>query len=78
MKYIQIDLHFIWDLVQKNAIHICRVHTNDQLADLLTKSLSRKRTDHLKNKINLTDGSPAFLWGHIKEDTQDILVTTKS
>lgn len=37
MKHIQIDLHFVRDLVQKNSLTIRHFHTNDQLADLLTK-----------------------------------------
>lgn len=33
MKHIQINLHFIRDLVKKNVINVRHVHTNDQLAD---------------------------------------------
>ena len=41
MKHIQIDLHFVRDLVLKNSLIVRHVHTNDQLADLLTKPLSK-------------------------------------
>ena len=59
MKHIQIDLHFVRDLVQKGSIQISHVYTQDQLADLLTKSLSKQHTELLRNKINdLADGSP--------------------
>jgi len=37
MKHIQIDLHFVRDLVQKESLHVKHVHTQDQLAELLTK-----------------------------------------
>jgi hypothetical protein len=66
MKHIQIDIHFVRDLVAKNILNVQHVHTTDQLADLLTKPLSRQRTDFLRDKIGLFDGSP-FLWGRIKE-----------
>ncbi|KAF8377299.1 hypothetical protein HHK36_030674 [Tetracentron sinense] len=77
MKHIQIDSHFVWDLVQKNALNVRHVHTNDQLADLLTKPLSRQRTDYLRNKIGLTDGS-LFLRGRIKEESNAINMPTHS
>jgi len=66
MKHIQIDLHFMCDLVQKNHLQVRHVHTNDQLADLLTKPLSKQRTTLLRNKIGLADGS-SILRGRVKE-----------
>ena len=66
MKRIQIDIHFVRDLAAKNILTIQHVHTTDQLADLLTKPLSRQRTDFLRDKISLSDGSP-FLRGRIKK-----------
>ena len=66
MKHIQIDLHFVRDLVQKDTLHVKHVHTQDQLADLLTKLLSQQRTTFLISKISLIDGSP-ILRGRIKE-----------
>ena len=62
MKHIQINIHF----VQKGSIQVCHVHTQDQLADLLTKSLSKQRTKLLHTKIGLVDGSP-ILRGCIRE-----------
>ena len=55
MKHIQIDLHFVRDLVQQGSLHVRHVHTQDQLADLLTKPLSKQRTIVLCNKIGLVD-----------------------
>jgi hypothetical protein len=55
MKHIQIDLHFVRDQVQKGILHVRHVHTQDQLADLLTKPLSRTRTELLRAKIGLAD-----------------------
>ncbi|XP_011016404.1 PREDICTED: uncharacterized protein LOC105119910 [Populus euphratica] len=42
MKHIQIDIHFVRDLVAKNILNVQHVHITDQLADLLTKPLSRQ------------------------------------
>ena len=66
MKHIQIDLHFVRDLVHKGSLQVKHVHTQDQIADLLTKSLSRQRTKLLRNKIGLADGS-SILRGRIRE-----------
>ena len=64
MKHIQIDFHFVRDLVQHGSLQVQHVHTQDQL----TKSLSRQRTEMLRYKIGLTDGS-SILRGHIKTKT---------
>ena len=57
MKHIQIDLHFVRDLVQKGSLQVRHVHTQDQLADLLTKPLSKQRIELLRTKIGLANGS---------------------
>jgi hypothetical protein len=77
MKHIQIDIHFVRDLVAKKILNVKHVHTADQLADLLTKPLSRQRTDYLRNKIGLSDGSP-FLRGRIKETEEVKHVPTQA
>jgi len=77
MKHIQIDLHFVRDQVQKGTLHVRRVFTQDQLADLLTKPLSRARTEFLRTKIGLTDGS-SILRRHIKEDARNLQMICSS
>jgi len=68
MKHIQIDLHFVRDIVQKCTLHVHHVNTQDQLADLFTKPLSRQRTELLRVKIGVTDGD-SILQGRIKNDS---------
>jgi hypothetical protein len=77
MKHIQIDIHFVRDLVAKKILNVRHVHTADQLADLLTKPLSRQQIDYLRNKISLSDGSP-FLRGRIKETEEVKHVPTQA
>ena len=69
MKHIQIDIHFVRDLVAKKILNVQHVHTTDQLADLLTKPLSLQRTEFVRDKIGLSDGS-SFLRGRIKESNE--------
>ena len=59
------------DQVHRGTLHVRHVHTQDQLADLLTKPLSRTHTEFLLAKIGLVDGS-SILRGHIKEDARNL------
>jgi hypothetical protein len=68
MKHIAIDLHFVCDLVSKGMLHVSHVSTHDQLADILTKALSRQKFHTLCSKIGLSDGTP-ILRGRVKEIT---------
>jgi EAL domain-containing protein (putative c-di-GMP-specific phosphodiesterase class I) len=47
IKHIQIDLRFVRDQVQKGTLKVSHIHTQDQLADLLTKPLSQERIESL-------------------------------
>ena len=40
-KHIDIKYHFIWDMVQRGAIRLNHIGTDEQVADILTKSLGR-------------------------------------
>ncbi|KAL5573679.1 hypothetical protein UlMin_023276 [Ulmus minor] len=42
-KHIEIDIHFIRDLVLQKKLQLCYVPTEDQIADLLTKHLTSSR-----------------------------------
>ncbi|GKV51107.1 hypothetical protein SLEP1_g57782 [Rubroshorea leprosula] len=66
MKHIAIDLHFVWDLVDKKVVRVSHIASIDQLADGLTKPLSSHRFLSLRSKIGVTDGS-SILRGRVKE-----------
>lgn len=54
MKHIAIDYHFIRELIQTSKLRVAHVSTKDQLADALTKPLSRATFQYLRNKIGVT------------------------
>jgi hypothetical protein len=56
-KHIDVRRHFIGDHQQKGGIAIESVGTEDQLADLFTKTLDEKRFHKLKNELNILDFS---------------------
>ena len=59
MKHLAIDYHFVRDLVQFSEQHVVYVSVGDQLADTLTKSLSRTHLFYLCNKICVIYGTPS-------------------
>ncbi|KAK0593440.1 hypothetical protein LWI29_036649 [Acer saccharum] len=54
MKHVAIDFHFIRDQVQSGSLRVAHVSSKDQLADALTKPLSRPLFQSLKDKIGLS------------------------
>ena len=53
MKHLVNDYHFVCDLLQSSELSIVHVFAGDQLADALTKSLSRSSLFSLYNKIGI-------------------------
>lgn len=64
-QYIEINYHFVCELVQRQSLRLAYVSTNDQLADLFTKGLSRLLFDHLCSKMRLRF-PPSRLGGRVK------------
>lgn len=60
MKHISLDYHYVRQLVQMGKIRVSHVSTKDQLADILTKPLSRARFIPLRDKLAITDGDSAL------------------
>ena len=56
-KHVNVRHHFIRDHQQKGDISIERVGTEDQLADIFTKSLDEKMFYKLRNELNILDFS---------------------
>ncbi|KAK0591398.1 hypothetical protein LWI29_001105 [Acer saccharum] len=63
MKHIAIDFFFVWDQVARKQLRIAHVHTKDQLADSLTKALSRQQFTAHRAKIGIFDRY-SILRGH--------------
>lgn len=59
MKHLALDFHFVCDNVQSGALRVTHVSTKDQLADALTKPLSRPRFHELLSKIRVLKLPPS-------------------
>ncbi|GJT45514.1 hypothetical protein Tco_0954229 [Tanacetum coccineum] len=52
-KHIEIRHHFIRDANEKNLIQVLKIHTNDNVADLLTKAFDGPRFEYLLVHIGM-------------------------
>jgi hypothetical protein len=52
-KHIEIRYNYIRDMVQKGAVRLQYVATNEQVADVLTKSLSRTKFEYFGDKLGI-------------------------
>jgi hypothetical protein len=56
-KHIEIDCHFIRHHLQQDTLHLRSVLSEDQLADIFTKSHPPGRLRDLVSKLKLTSSS---------------------
>ena len=52
-KHIEIRYHYIRDMVQKGAVKLQYVATDEQIADVLTKPLSRVKFVYFRDKLGV-------------------------
>jgi hypothetical protein len=52
-KHIEIKYHFIRDMVQKRAVELRYISTDEQIADILTKPLSRVKYEYFRDNLGL-------------------------
>ena len=56
-KHIDIKYHFLHDHVQNSDISLEFIDTNNQLADIFTKTLNEERLNFIKHDLGMIDGS---------------------
>jgi hypothetical protein len=52
-KHIEIRYHYICDMVQRGAIKLQYVSTDEQVTDVLTNPLSRVKFEHFRDKLGI-------------------------
>jgi hypothetical protein len=58
MKHLEIDYHFVRTMVQRGQLRVSHVSSKDQLADILTKAVSRYDFERMRGKIGVSDRPP--------------------
>ena len=56
-KHIEMRYHFIRDLVQRGAMKLQYIRTNEQIADILTKPLSASKFVYFRDKLGIVSFS---------------------
>ena len=52
-KHIEIKYHYIKDTVQRGALKLQYVVTDEQIADVLTKPLARVKFEYFREKLSV-------------------------
>ena len=52
-KHIKIKYHYIRDMVQRGAVKLQYVATDEQIADVLTISLARVKFEYFKERLGV-------------------------
>ena len=54
-KHIDMKLHFVQDIIEKEVVKILKVKTEENVADFLTKALPRSKFELCLNLLNMVD-----------------------
>jgi hypothetical protein len=57
-KHIEIRYDFICDMVQRGALKLKYISTDEQVVDVLTKPLSRVKFEHFQDKLGIVRKDP--------------------
>jgi hypothetical protein len=52
-KHIEICHHFICDMVQRGALKLQYISTDEQVVDVMTKPLSHVKFEHFRDKLGI-------------------------
>ena len=52
-KNIKIKYHYIWDIVQRGAVKLQYVPTEEHVVDVMTKPLSHVKYEHFRDKLGV-------------------------
>ena len=52
-KHIEIKYQYIYDMVEKGSVNLQYVATDEQVVDVLTKSLSKVKFEYFRDKLGV-------------------------
>ncbi|PON78095.1 LOW QUALITY PROTEIN: hypothetical protein TorRG33x02_239320 [Trema orientale] len=69
-KHIEMDLYFVREKAMKKEIEVRYIHSQDQVADVLTKAVFSSLFPILRTKLRVEDCSTLSLRGHVRTDNK--------
>ena len=52
-KHIEIHYHFVHESVKENLIEVCKIDSNENVADIFTKALCKEKFEKFRMKLNV-------------------------
>jgi hypothetical protein len=57
-KHIEIRYHYLCDMVQRGALKLQYISTDEQVANVLTKPLSHIKFEYFRDKLGIVQKDP--------------------
>jgi hypothetical protein len=57
-KHVEIKYHYIRDMVQRKAVLVQYLPTDEQIADVLTKPLAKSKFEYFRDKLGVVENAP--------------------
>ena len=77
-KHIDTRFHYIRECVEEGMIEVQHVNTNDQLADILTKSLGKQKFIEMRKKVGVQDVKTCNQVKEVNVDVNPVAVSNSS
>ena len=79
IKHFELDLHFVRDKEVNKQVYVTHIPSQDQIADVFTKSISSTSFQKFRDKLRVASFSPPLtLRGDDKDQKLEQLVIAKS
>jgi hypothetical protein len=56
-KHIEIQYHYIEDMVQRKVVHVQYLSTHEQVVDVFTKPLARAKFEYFRERLGLAENA---------------------
>ena len=69
-KHIEVDIHYVRDLINQGIVEVRFVPTTEQTADIFTKAVSIDQFNYLRNKLTISEQTEVTLRETVKKSNE--------